>query len=144
MGLFIAIVCQKGLTEDRRTQKRLINRVKILVNVSLTCQSVQRVSVMSRGQADKHHLLPEMTDPREGQHKVPPTQQLNQWRLNLSQHGRRPETNKCVNILGTYTKSQANPHPRVLSYYVIVIINNLLMKGPKKKCSLSSGGYCAA
>lgn len=71
----------------------------------LTCHSVQPVFVLSRGQPDKHHLLPEMTDPREGQHKVPPTQQLDQWRLNLSQHGRRPERNICVNILGTYTKS---------------------------------------
>lgn len=76
MGLFIATACQKGLKEDIRKQE---NRVmKSLANVSLTCHSVQRVSVLSRGQPDKHHLLPEMTDPREGQHKVPPTQQLNQ------------------------------------------------------------------
>lgn len=79
MGLFIATACQKGLKKDRRNQEtRVMKRGKRLANVSLTCHSVQRVSVLSRGQPDKHHLLPEMTDPREGQHKVPPTQQLNQ------------------------------------------------------------------
>lgn len=79
MGLFIATDCQKRQKEDRRKKKnRLIKRVNSFVNVSLTCHSVQPVSVLSRGQPDKHHLLPEMTDPREGQHKVPPTQQLDQ------------------------------------------------------------------
>lgn len=74
MGLFLAADCQTRQKEDRRKQENiLMKRVKSFVNVSLTCHSVQPVSVLSRSQPDKHHLLPEMTDPRKGEHEVPPT-----------------------------------------------------------------------
>lgn len=61
--------------------------------VLLTCQPVQRASVLTVGQSHKHHLLPEMSDPREGQHQIPPPQELSHCRFSLTQHRRRSEEN---------------------------------------------------